>query len=74
MEKLGMWLLVLIAVVFLTRPQSTAAVEKPQEIIASAECTDEESDDGAIILLVIVIVIIIGAAATACGSEEIHEN
>ena len=51
MEKLGMWLLVLIAVVFLARPQGTAAVEEPQ-YIASAECTDEESDDGAIILLV----------------------
>ena len=68
-----MWLLVLIAVVFLARPQGTAAVEGPQ-YIASAECADEESDDGAIILLVVIIVIIIGAAATACGSEEIHEN
>ena len=73
MEKLGMWLLVLIAVVFLARPQGTAAVEEPQ-YIASAECADEESDDGAIILLVVIIVIIIGAAANACGSEEIHEN
>ena len=74
MEKLGMWLLVLIAVVFIARPQSTAAVDKPQEIIASAECADEESDDGAIILLVVIIVIIIGAAVNACGTEEIHEN
>ena len=73
MEKLGMWLLVLIAVVFLARPQGTTAVEEPQ-YIASAECADEESDDGAIILLVVIIVIIIGAAANACGSEEIHEN
>lgn len=73
MEKLGMWLLVLIAVVFLARPQGTAAVEEPQ-YIASTECADEESDDGAIILLVVIIVVIIGAAATACGSEEIHEN
>ena len=73
MEKLGMWLIVLVAVVFLARPQGTAAVEEPQ-YIASAECTDEESDDGAIILLVVIIVIIIGAAANACGSEEIHEN
>ena len=73
MEKLGMWLIVLVAVVFLARPQGTAAVEEPQ-YIASAECADEESDDGAVILLVVIIVIIIGAAATACGSEEIHEN
>ena len=73
MEKLGMWLLVLIAVVFLARPQGTAAVEEPQ-YIASTKCADKESDDGAIILLVVIIVIIIGAAATACGSEEIHEN
>ena len=73
MEKLGMWLLVLIAVVFLARPRSAETIEKPQ-YIASAECTDEESDDGAIILLVVIIVIIIGAVANACGSEEIHEN
>ncbi len=73
MEKLGMWLIVLLAVVFLARPQGTAAVEEPQ-YIASAECADEESDDGAIILLVVIIVVIIGATATACGSEEIHEN
>ncbi len=38
-----MWLLVLIAVVFLARPQGTAAVEEPQ-YIASAECADEGSD------------------------------
>ena len=68
-----MWLLVLIAVVFLARPQGTAAVEEPQ-YIASTECADEESDSGSIILMVVIIVIIIGAAATACGSEEIHEN
>ena len=73
MEKLGMWLLVLIAVVFLARPQGTAAVEEPQ-YIASAECADEESDSGSIILMVVIIVIIIGAATTACRSEEIHEN
>lgn len=74
MEKLGMWLIVLVAVVFLARPQGTAAVEEPHQIVASTECADEESDDGAIILLVVIIVIIIGAAANACGSEEIHEN
>lgn len=68
-----MWLLVLIAVVFLARPQGTAAVEEPQ-YIASTECVDEESDSGSIILMVVIIVIIIGAAANACGSEEIYEN
>ena len=73
MEKLVMWLLVLIAVVFLARPQGTAAVEEPQ-YIASTECADEESDSGSIILMVVIIVIIIGAAANACGSEEISEN
>lgn len=73
MEKLGMWLLVLIAVVFLARSQSTVAVEEPQ-YIASSECADEESDDGAIILLVVIIVIIIGAAANACEQEVTYEN
>ena len=41
-----MWLIVLIAVVFLARPQSTKAVEEPQQYVASAECADEESDIG----------------------------
>ena len=68
-----MWLLVLIAVVFLARPRSSETIEKPQ-YIASAECADEESDDGAIILLVVIIVIIIGAAANACEQEVTYEN
>ena len=66
-----MWLLVLIAVVFLARPQSTKAVEEPQQYVASAECADEESDIGSIILTVVIIVIIVGAVSDACGSEEI---
>lgn len=70
MEKLVTWLMVLIAVVFLARPQSIKAVEEPQ-YIASAECADEESDIGSIILTVVIIVIIIGAIADACGSEEL---
>ena len=74
MEKLVMWLIVLIAVVFLARPQSTKAVEEPQQYVASAECADEESDIGSIILTVVIIVIIVGAVSDACGSEETHEN
>ena len=66
-----MWLIVLIAVVFLERPQSTKAVEEPQQYVASAECADEESDIGSIILTVVIIVIIVGAVSDACGSEEI---
>ncbi len=72
MEKLGMWLLVLIAVVFLARPQGTAAVEEPQ-YIASAECIDNNSENEAEIILVVILLIIIGTAY-ACGSEETHEN
>ena len=66
-----MWLIVLIAVVFLARPQSTKAVEEPQQYVASAECADEESDIGSIILTVVIIVIIVGAVSDACGPEEI---
>ena len=66
-----MWLIVLIAVVFLARPQITKAVEEPQQYVASAECADEESDIGSIILTVVIIVIIVGAVSDACGSEEI---
>lgn len=71
MERLVTWLIVLIAVVFLARPQSIKAVEEPQQYVASEECADEESDIGSIILTVVIIVIIIGAIADACGSEEL---
>ena len=64
-----MWLLVLIAVVFLARPQGTETVEEPQQYIASAECADEESDIGSIILTVVIIVIIIGAATRCCTAH-----
>ncbi len=73
MEKLITWLIVLVAVVFLARPQSDRAAENT-EIIASAKCTDEGSDDGTNILLAVIIVIVIGAAISACGSEELNEN
>lgn len=69
MEKLGMWLIVLIAVVFLAHPQSDRVTEKT-EIVASAECVENESDSESIILTVVIIVIIIGAIADACGTEE----
>ncbi len=72
MEKLGMWLLVLIAVVFLARPQGTAAANN-SEIIASAECIDNNSENEAEIILVVILLIIIGTAY-AYGSEETHEN
>ena len=72
MEKLGMWLIVLIAVVFLARPQSTGATNN-SEIIASTKCIDDNSENGAEIILVVILLIIIGTAY-ACGSEEIHEN
>ncbi len=71
MEKLVTWLIVLIAVVFLARPQSTKAVEEPQQYVASAECVDEGSDSRSIILTVVIIVIIIGVIADACGTEEL---
>lgn len=72
MEKLGMWLLVLIAVVFLARPQGTEAANN-SEIIASAECIDNNSENESEIILVVILLIIIGTAY-ACGSEETHEN
>ena len=68
--KLTAWLLILLAVVFLARPQGVE-VKDESTIIASEECVYEESDDGAIILFVVIIVIIIGAAANACETEEI---
>ncbi|MBD5384268.1 MAG: hypothetical protein HDR72_04645 [Ruminococcaceae bacterium] len=69
-----MWLLVLIAVVFLARPQSTESLVEEQKYIASAECANEETDIGSIILTVVIIVIIIGAVSDACGQEVTFEN
>ena len=48
MEKLVTWLIVLIAVVFLARPQSDRVTEKT-EITASVECVENESDSGSIV-------------------------
>lgn len=73
MGKLGMWLIVLIAVVFLARPQGTN-VTNNSEIIASAECVENESDSWSIILTVVIILIIIGAVSDACGQEDFNEN
>lgn len=73
MEKLVTWLVVLVAVVFLARPQSDKAAEKT-EIIASAEYAEDNSNYGEIILFFIIIVIVFGTVSDACGSEELNEN
>ncbi len=64
MEKLITWLVVLIAVVFLARPQSDKIMENTQ-IPASAETeiSDDKLSDGAVIVTVFVTVIIIAALA-----------
>ena len=69
-SKLTTWLLILLAVVFLARPQG-AEVKNNSETIASAEYTENDSNDEAIILFIVIVVIIIGAAANACETEEI---
>ena len=68
--KLATWLLILLAVVFLARPQG-AEVKNESSIIASAEYTENDSNDEAIILFIVIVVIIIGATANACETEEI---
>ena len=70
MEKLTTWLLILLAVVFLSRPQG-AEVKNESSTIASAEYTENDSNDEAIILFIVIVVIIIGASANACETEEI---
>ena len=69
-SKLTTWLLILLAVVFLARPQG-AEVKNNSETIASAEYTENDSNDEAIILFIVIVVIIIGASANACETEEI---
>ncbi len=64
MEKLVTWLVVLIAVVFLARPQSDKVMENTQ-ITASAETeiSDDKLLDGAVIVTAVIAVIIIAALA-----------
>ncbi len=64
MEKLIIWLVVLIAVVFLARPQSDKVMENTQ-ITASVETeiSDDKLQDEAIIITVVITVIIIAALA-----------
>ncbi len=64
MEKLITWLAVLVAVVFLTRPQSDKIMEN-MKIPASTETeiSDDKLPDGAIIITAVIIVIIIAALA-----------
>ncbi len=64
MEKLITWLVVLIAVVFLARPQSDKIMENTQ-ISASAETeiSDDKLPDEAVIVTVVITVIIIAALA-----------
>ncbi len=64
MEKLITWLVMLIAVVFLARPQSDNIMENTQ-ITASAETeiSDDKLQDEAIIITVDITVIIIAALA-----------
>ncbi len=68
--KLTTWLLILLADVFLARPQG-AEVKNESSTIASAEYTENDSNDEAIILFIVIVVIIIGTTANACETEEI---
>ncbi len=67
--KITTWLMILLAVVFLARPQG-AEVKNNSEIIAGSEYIEDSSNDEAIILFIVTVVIIIGMTANACETEE----
>ncbi|MCM1062614.1 MAG: hypothetical protein NC452_20400 [Eubacterium sp.] len=71
-NKLTTWLLILLAVVFLARPQGAKAENNSE--IASVESVDEDTNDEAIFIFIVIVVILIGASANACGQEETGEN
>ncbi|MCM1298950.1 MAG: hypothetical protein NC203_07360 [Firmicutes bacterium] len=71
-SKLTTWLLILLAVVFLARPQGAKAENNAE--IASVESVDEDTSDEAIFIFIVIVVILIGAATDACGQEETGEN
>ena len=55
--KLTAWLLILLAVVFLARPQG-AEVKNKSSTIASAEYTENDSNDEAIILFIVIVAVL----------------
>lgn len=71
--KFGMWLIILLAALYLARPQGVKVTENTQQYIAGAECADKGSDNESGIIMVVLILILIGIISAACAEVD-YEN
>ena len=77
MNKVGMWLVMLLAVLFLAKPQGAVPTETLSEtqysVSACAEVEEETDNTAEIIIFFIILFIIIGIIAQAQEMENNNE-
>ena len=77
MSKVGMWLVMLLAVLFLAKPQGTVPAETLSEtqysVSACAEAEEETDNTAEIIIFLIILFITIGIIAQAQEMENTNE-
>ena len=77
MSKVGMWLVMLLAVLFLAKPQGAVPTETLSEtqysVSACAEVEEETDNTAEIIIFLIILFITIGIIALAQEMENTNE-
>ena len=77
MSKVGMWLVMLLAVLFLAKPQGAFPAETLSEtqysVSACAEAEEETDNTAEIIIFLIILFITIGIIAQAQEMENTNE-
>ena len=77
MSKVGMWLVMLLAVLFLAKPQGAVPAETLSEtqysVFACAEAEEETDNTAEIIIFFIILLITIGIIAQAQEMENTNE-
>ena len=77
MSKVGMWLVMLLAVLFLAKPQGAVPAETLSEtqysVSACAEAEEETDNTAEIIIFIIFLLITIGIIAQAQEMENTNE-
>ena len=77
MSKVGMWLVMLLAVLFLAKPQGAVPAETLSEtqhsVSACVEAEEETDNTAEIIIFIIILLITIGIIAQAQEMENTNE-